>query len=122
VDAAGSGGAAVLTLAAGLDAPHGLEAVDGQLYFAAGAALYTIPMGGGVPRAVVTGGLVPGAPFAADPNFAYFQRGPGLSKVRLTDGLEASYSFPQAVMPVTLAVDDGRLFWSDGASVWSAQK
>jgi hypothetical protein len=109
-------------LATGLDNPHGIEAIDGQLYFAARAGLHALPMAGGTPRLVVPDVLVASAPFAVDPTFAYIYKAGGLAKVRLTDGSVVTPRYGQSGLPIALAVDEGRVFWADGASVWSSAK
>ncbi len=117
-----AGGAVVETLATGLDEPRGLEAVDGQLYFVAREGLTTVPMTGGTPRLVLRDPLTVNAPFAADPTFAYLYKAGGVAKVRLTDGAVVTPRYGQASLPIALAVDGGRVFWADGASVWSSAK
>lgn len=117
-----SGGAAVQTLASGLSDPHGLEAVDGRVYFASGANLYSVPLTGGTPTPLVADRLVSNTGFAVDPAFAYFYKSGGIAKVRLSDGMQVGPSYERTGLPVALAVDEGRLFWADGASVWSTVK
>ncbi|HRG96367.1 MAG TPA: hypothetical protein PLR99_08975 [Polyangiaceae bacterium] len=117
-----AGDAVVETLATGLDEPRGLEAIDGQLYFVARAGFYSVPLTGGVPRLVLPDPLSGNAPFAVDPSFAYLYKGGGIAKVRLTDGSVVTPRYSQTGMPIALAVDGGRVFWADGASVWSSAK
>lgn len=122
VEATLSGNAVVQTLATGLENPRGIEAIDGQLYFVARDGLYAVPMSGGTPRRVAGDVLTASAPFAVDPSFAYLYRAGGISKVRLTDGSVVTPRYGQSGLPIALAVDEGRVFWADGASVWSSAK
>jgi len=114
-------GAVVETLATGLDAPRGIEAVDGRLYFTTGRELVSIPVTGGASKVVVSDLVVGGAPFTTDPTFVYYAGGGGIAKARLEDGHRATL-YPRSGIPLAIAADDGRIFWADGASVWSATK
>lgn len=122
VDAGLSGTAVVQTLAAGLAYPRGIEAIDGRIYFAAGEGIYSVPMTGGTPSPLATDRLVSNTPFTVDPSFAYFYKAGGIAKVRLSDGSDVTPRYERTGLPVALAVDEGRLFWADGASVWSTAK
>lgn len=115
-----SGDSPVETLASGLADPHGLGAIDGRLYFLQGRGLASIPVDGGTPTVRVSD-LASVGSLAVDGQSAYFYWRGGIAKAPAGAGGAATI-YPGTSIPVALAVDDGRLFWADGASVWSATK
>ncbi len=113
----------VETLATGLDGPASPVAVDGRIYFRAGNGLYSIPLDGGAVEVVLgeRSGLSVGAlALASDGNHLFFSRSSGIARAS-RDGREVVDLYPSTTAYV-LSVDQGRIFWADSASVYTATK
>lgn len=113
----------VETLATGLDGPASPVAVDGRIYFRAGHGLYSIPLDGGAVEVVLDerSGLSIGAlALASDGNHLFFSRSSGIARAS-RDGREVVDLYPSTTAYV-LSVDQGRIFWADSASVYTATK
>lgn len=114
----------VETLAAGLDGPANPVAVDGRIYFRAGQTLLSVPLDGGAPETVLgdRAGLSLGSlALVSDGNHLFVPRSSGIARVS-RDGKDVVDLYPGTSMAFVLGVDDGRIFWADSASVFTATK
>lgn len=112
-------GGATVEIATGQADPAGLAIVDGTVYWTAGGKVWSVAATGGAPREVAREVTPVGLGVVSDAKSLYYAARASLTTVPLAGGEPREL---YKGLPIAMAVDEGRVFWSDGSRVFSGTK
>lgn len=113
------GGTAPVVVAGDQSSPDGLAMWNGILYWTANHVVWSVSAEGGAPAHLADdAGYFGGV--ATDGQFVFFSSPSRFMKVPVGGG--ATVEIPDATAPIAFTVDEQRVYWADGATVYSAKK
>lgn len=113
-------GGAVAVVAGNQKSPDGLVMWDGRLYWKANRRVWSVAVSGADVKELASElTLLGSGGVGVDGQSVFFGASRGMMRVALAGGAASEI---YSGTPHALTVDEGRVFWADGSSVWSATK